>query len=340
MGVVMLTELYDLPDGILDCDAKDLSGKLSGSTLIHLKGKQPEPLFVCVLQHGNEDTGWLAMRELLRDYQQKELPRSVSLFISNVEASQYGVRRLEHQIDYNRIWPGCDSTGTDEHRLMREVWQKMKERNVFASIDLHNNTGRNPHYACVNKLDNQFFNLARIFSRTVVYFIRPTGVQSMAFAQLCPSVTVECGKPGQEFGVSHARDFVEEVMALESISDEPVHASDMSLYHTVATVKVPEHLSIGFGDEGRDIDFIEDLDQLNFMEQPARKVLAQLNSPVQSHLEAWSETGQEVASEYFQVEENKIMTSRPVMPSMLTRDTRIIKQDCLCYLMERMDIHT
>ncbi|TNF99900.1 MAG: peptidase M14 [Gammaproteobacteria bacterium] len=334
----MLTELSDLPDGLLDCDAKGLSDRLSGSTLIHLKGKQPEPLFVCVLQHGNEDAGWLAVRELLRDYQEKELPRALSLFISNVEAAQYGVRRLEHQIDYNRIWPGCDSTGTDEHRLMREVWENMRERQVFASIDIHNNTGRNPHYACVNKLDNRFFNLARTFSRTVVYFIRPTGVQSMAFAQLCPSVTVECGKPGQEFGVSHARDFVEEVMALDHISDKPVHASDMSLYHTVATVKVPEHLSIGFGEDDRDIGFIENLDQLNFLEHPARTVLGRINKPRQSYLEAWDETGQEVASEYFEYKDNKIRTRKPVMPSMLTRDCKIIKQDCLCYLMERMDI--
>ena len=80
--------------------------------------------------------------------------------------------------------------------MMREVVEQMRARGVFASVDIHNNTGINPHYGCVNRLEAPFLHLAALFSRIVVYFKRPLGVQSAAFAQLCPSVTVECGKPG------------------------------------------------------------------------------------------------------------------------------------------------
>ena len=31
-----------------------------------------------------------------------------------------------------------------------------------------------------------------------------------------------------------------------------------------------------------------------------------------------------------------IVSKVPLMPSMLTRDERAIRQDCLCYLMERV----
>lgn len=334
----MLTELTELPEGLLDKASHEVSEILSEPTLIHLEGENKQPLFVCVLQHGNEDTGWLAMRDLLRDYENKLLPRSLSLFISNVEAAQYRVRRLEHQIDYNRIWPGGDSTGTDEHRLMRQVWETMRERGVFASIDIHNNTGRNPHYGCINKRDNQFFNLARMFSNTVVYFIKPTGVQSLAFAQFCPSVTIECGKPGEDYGVQHARNFVDSVLNLSEISDEDYTHSHAQLFHTVAIVKIPEHLSIGFNDESRDINFVETLDQLNFIEQEPGTVFADVGTSDHSIIEVWSEAGQEVAQEYFKVEGGKLMTRKCLMPSMLTQDTKVIKQDCLCYLMERVPL--
>ena len=334
----MLKELNELPEGLLDKDSHEIYDILSEPTLIHLEGDRPEPLFVSVLQHGNEDTGWLAIRDLLRDYQGKTLPRALSLFISNVEASQYRVRRLEHQIDYNRIWPGGDSTGTDEHRLMRQVWETMRERGTFASIDIHNNTGRNPHYACVNKLDNQFFNLARLFSETIVYFIKPTGVQSLAFAQFCPSVTIECGKPGEGDGVLHARRYVEAALNLDEISKQPLHDDDLKLFHTVAIVKIPEHLSMGFDDDSLDVNFVDSLDQLNFIEQPAGTMIANIHTQDHSVIEAWREDGQEVAQEYFEVRDGRLLTRKHLMPSMLTRDIKVIKQDCLCYLMERMHL--
>lgn len=333
---MQLNELHDLPAGILEMESHQLGECLPGPSLIHLAGEKQEAVFVSVLQHGNEDTGWLAVRALLKRYNGRTLPRALSLFISNVEAARYRVRRLEHQIDYNRVWPGCDSTGTDEHRLMREVWEVMRGRNVFASIDIHNNTGSNPHYACINRLDWRFVCLARLFSKTLVYFIKPIGVQSLAFAQLCPSVTVECGQPGEAGGIEHAQQFIDNVLKLDEIGHEP-DISDAKLFHTVASVKVPDHISVGFAEQGeRDLMLVDDIDRLNFVEQPAGTVFARVCEGERYCVEVWNETGQEVSADYFELRDDLLVTRRPLMPSMLTRDVRIIKQDCLCYLMERM----
>jgi hypothetical protein len=38
------------------------------------------------------------------------------------------------------------------------------------------------------------------------------------------------------------------------------------------------------------------------------------------------------------VRRGELLTRRVVMPSMLTLDERVIRQDCLCYLMERFPI--
>jgi succinylglutamate desuccinylase len=46
--------------------------------------------------------------------------------------------------------------------------------------------------------------------------------------------------------------------------------------------------------------------------------------------------GIDVTNQYFTRRGNALITQRAVMPSMLTLNERIIRQGCLCYLMERL----
>jgi predicted deacylase len=104
--------LDHLPDGLLDCPATHLHDMLQEPTLVHLSGRRPQPLFVSVLQHGNEISGWDAVRRLLKGrYLRDPLPRSLILFIANVRAASRRQRKLTDQPDFNRCWPGSD-TGT------------------------------------------------------------------------------------------------------------------------------------------------------------------------------------------------------------------------------------
>lgn len=213
----MLTILNDLPAGLLQARAADLHQILAGPTLIHLPGARPAPLFVSILLHGNEETGLQAMQRVLGAYRERPLPRALSLFIGNVEAARYGVRRLDHQPDFNRVWPGSEDGGGPEHEIMHRVVEQMQARSPFASVDIHNNTGLNPHHACINELGPHFLHLAALFSRTVVYFRRPKGVQSAALARLCPAVTVECGQPGSRGADEHAASFVQAALHLSQL---------------------------------------------------------------------------------------------------------------------------
>jgi hypothetical protein len=331
----MLRHYEDLPPGLLAAEPAQLADVLGGPSLIHLPGRREHPLFVSVLLHGNETTGFLALQDLLAGYQEKELPRALSIFIGNVEAARDNLRRLAGQPDYNRVWPGTEYPDSPEKRMMAEVVDIMRVRQPFASVDVHNNTGINPHYACINRIEHRFMHLASLFSRTLVYFIRPAGVQSMAFASLCPALTVECGKVGQSAGEVHAKEFLDACLHLSEIPDHPVAAHDVDLFHTVATVRVPGAYSFGFGEQPVDICFIDDLDHLNFRELPAGTTLAQLDSVDELPLEVCDERGREVADRFFQVEGDMLRTTRAVMPSMFTLDERVIRQDCLGYLMER-----
>jgi hypothetical protein len=332
----MLDTLDHLPDGFFESTATELHGILNGPTLIHLPGRRLEPLFVSILLHGNEDTGLKAMQQVLANYRGKLLPRGLSLFVGNVSAAREGVRRLDGQPDYNRVWPGCEPQGLPEERVMAQVVEDMRSRQVFASIDIHNNTGLNPHYACINRLDQRFFRLATLFSRIAVYFVRPLGVQSMAFAGLCPAVTVECGKAGAGASDDHAAAFVGAALHLDHFPAHPVARQDLDLYHTVALVKVPETARFNFGQGEADIVFEAELDHFNFTELQAGTRLGQVAGGFAMPLLAFDDDGQDVAANYFAVRDGELLTRQPVMPAMLTRNERIIRQDCLCYLMERL----
>ncbi|MEF8792400.1 M14 family metallopeptidase [Thiohalorhabdus sp.] len=328
-----LRELDGLPPGLLERPAHELAEALGGPALIHLPGQVEPPVFASVLLHGNETTGWEAVRTLLRDYGGRPLPRSLSLFVGNVAAAAEGERLLPGQSDFNRIWRG----GAAESPLAARVWGRMAERGVFASVDVHNNTGLNPHYACINRLDHRFLRLATLFGRTVVYFTQPDSVQSRAFAELAPSVTVECGKAGDAHGIDHAARFLDAVLHLSDLPDDPVPEQDYDLYHTVATVTVREDVAFGFT-EG-DLVLREDLDHLNFAELPADTGFGRVRFDAAHPSEAVvarDEQGEEVAERYFWLDDAELRTRLTVMPAMLTRDPTIIRQDCLCYLMERL----
>jgi hypothetical protein len=336
----MLRILDTLPPGLLQASPTDLEELLDGPTLIHLAGRRQPALFVSVLMHGNETTGFDALQRMLLRYRpgggQHELPRSLSVFIGNVSAARQGLRRLADQPDYNRVWPaGRDLSDSPERSMMIQVVEEMRGRGVFASVDVHNNTGLNPHYGCVNRIDNRFLQLASLFSRTVVYFVRPDSVQSMSFAALCPAVTLECGQPGARHGVDHALEYLEACLHLSELPNHAVCEHDIDLFHTVATVKIPEQVRFAFGRTDVDLCLVEDLDHMNFTELPAGTQLGTVYGRGGLRLDVVDELGKAVADRYFTVVDGELRTRVPVMPSMLTLDERVIRQDCLCYLMER-----
>ena len=331
--------LHELPAGFLDVSARHIRSLLPRPTLIHLPGQRPEPVFVSLLLHGNEDVGLKAVQQVLKEPLPGKLPRALSLFVGNVAAAAEGLRRLPGQVDFNRVWPGTDQPACPETVMMAQIVASMREQNVFASIDLHNNTGTNPHYACVCSTALPHLQLATLFSRTVVYFIRPRGVQTMAFSLHCPSITCECGKVGDLAGVHRAAELVRSCLHLARIPDHPVSTGDIHLFHTVATVLVPPEISIGFGPEREtaDLMFPTDLDRLNFCEVGPGTELCSRPPHSNARLVILNEAGEDVAADYVSIVGNSLRLKKRLLPSMLTLDERVIRQDCLCYFMERYE---
>jgi hypothetical protein len=323
----------ELPDGFVDAPPEDLLGVLGGPTLIRLPGSRPDPLFVSILLHGNETTGLSAVQDVLRRHQARQLPRAFWVFVANVEAAKERVRRLPSQADFNRVWPGSDAPDGPEARLMREVIAALRERPPFASVDIHNNSGMHPFYACVTNTELESLRLATLFSRIVIHFLQPRGVATAALAALGPAVTIECGRSGE--WVEHTAQCLDAVLHLTDFPRHPLVHGDVDLFHTVATVKVPPEVSLSFDGSVADIAFRDDLDHLNFSELPPGTRLAQVRRGGDL-LVVSGDDGRNRWREVFDVRGDALVLQREVIPSMLTRSVEAVRLDCLCYLMERM----
>ena len=330
----MLNELNHIPEGFLEAKSENLHDLLGGPTLIHIEGDNPTPLFISTLLHGNETTGFYAVQKLLKKYTETQLPRSLSLFIGNVEAATQDQRHLDTQPDYNRIWPGTHISDSSETDMMKNIVRIMHKRKPFASIDIHNNTGHNPHYACLNILNPHALQLASLFSNTTVYFTDPKGVQSSAFSDFCPAIVLECGQSGEADGISHSNRFIDYVLNLDSIPEgNPEH---LNLYHTIARVTIPAQFSFGIEDNN-DIKLLGALEDKNFHELSSGSTFALTNNS-DVILNVINESSEDVTNEFFDVIGNKVRLKRDITLSMYTTNTRAISQDCLCYFMEKIHV--
>ena len=330
-------ELDHVPDGLLERPASALYQQLTGPTLIHLQGREKRPLVISVLQHGNEVTGWEAVRRLLKShYPLNDLPRSLLILIGNPLAAKHRLRRLDDQPDFNRCWPGGSEVDSGYTRLFRRIHDRMRELQPLAAIDIHNNTGLNPHYAAVNLIRSDYLRLASLFSSKVVYFTMPAGTMSLSMSEHCPSLTLECGQAGEIHGTDHTLAFLETCLHLDSISSKPIAANAVHLFHMVATVRVNDNVLFGFGRVPAELSLREDLDKFNFCELPPGTSFGRLNNHSRQPLFAVNPEGVDVTKEYFSFDRGQVETTRETMPSMLTLDRRVIQQDCLCYLRDRI----
>jgi hypothetical protein len=334
LPVTNLTILDRVPDGLLDAGARDLGEVLDGPTLIELGDGDRAPLFMSVLLHGNEDSGLGAIQRVLRTYADKPLPRPLMILIGNVAAASKGLRRLDGQPDFNRVWPGCEEDGdSDEARIMAEVHRRVIARRAFAAIDIHNNTGRNPHYAVVCVREPEVMALAARFAPRAVLFRGLPGTQTSSFSGLISAITIECGQPGCEANAAAAADLVHNVLVLDDLAAMPGDAH-LALFHTLARVRVKPRIALARGADDPWLALDPELDRHNFSHVEPGFRFGATNDPMP--VEVVDEQGQDVAHDYFVVEDGELRVRQDVIPAMLTVDERIIRQDCLCYIMEEL----
>lgn len=332
-----------MPHGIERLAATDLHSVLDGPSLIEIPGEREPPLFVSVLLHGNEIGGWEAVRQLLRSLEGRPPKRSLCLFFGNVEAAREGVRHLPDQPDFNRVW-----NGGPDHKFVdiaRQVTEHMRRRGCFASIDIHNNSGVNPCHVCVAALNWNTLRMASLFSSITVLVDYPTSIQTAAFSEFCPAVTLEAGQPGDPQGISKAVEMLEAILEMDSIDDLVVDdGSHAWLYATKARVELQvacefEFSSRPLGNGTADITLLADIEKRNFEVLPAGTPFASVPLGRDVPLFVTNRLGEVDVDVYFERQGTQVLLAREVIVSMYTSNVNSVRQDCLCYLMEPIALH-
>jgi succinylglutamate desuccinylase len=323
--------LHGLPDGFFDVSCANIRSLFPNPTLIHLDGKDPSFLFISILLHGNEYTGLKVMQKILDEYAQ-DLPRSMLMFIGNVRAAEANRRYLPDQVDYNRCWPGTELEPGATSQMMQRIVEIAHGLPLFAAIDIHNNTGKNPHYACITDPNMQNQNLAARFNRVGMVF-NHRGVSTMAFDGICPAITLECGLPGDQQGIEHACRFVEGMLSLDVLPQSQPTRHALHLVESHLTLNIPEDVSFAFGPAADvDLRFEHDFEDRNFTLFDPHQVFG--HTRVARPLSVTDTDGHDVTDEILRVEEGKIYLNNTLMPAMITRDRLVIRQDCLCHLLQ------
>ena len=332
-----LTILDQIPSAFLSISHRQIKELFETPTLIHLKGDKKPALFISILLHGNEYSGLQIMQEILKKYKNTQgytLPRSIWLFVGNVEAASQGLRRLDNELDFNRAWPGTKEPDAPTAKLIAEVMKKITEDELFAAIDLHNNTGKNPPYGCISVVNEKNKYLSSFFNHIAMVFHTPKGVSTMAFDDICPAITLECSTPGNRLGIDRAVALIDDLMHMDHFPDKPLPSHDLQLVQNSAVLKIAENVNFGFEDEkgNFDLTLIENFDRHNFTRLETSEIFAY--TTLDKPLIATAEDGTDITNELIRNDNGAISLKKPLMPAMITLDKRIIVQDCLCYLLE------
>ena len=325
-----------IPKGFLEMRPREVTQLIDSPTLLHLKGEKDQPFFISVLLHGNEYSGLIILQRILKKYYNQILPRSLIIFVANPRACAQGLRHLKDQPDFNRIWKGGSSY---EDSLIQPVLQYAKDQKIQGAIDIHNNTGRNPVYACINQKKEEFIKLAQVFSENIVYFTKPDSVLSIALSDMCPAIVIECGLPNDSQGIVSGVTLIESILNKEEkwkknqIKRTPIH-------HTYATLYIELDSHVHFYPQpvlkGKNICFIDDLDKLNFKQLKVGTFLGKVSDSKQIKL--IDKNGKNIFNQFFSIVENNLTVKSSFIPGMLTKDIQIAKSDCLGYVMEKIPL--
>ena len=303
-------------DQLLDVGARELHRFLTGATVFDLSKDAVRPFFISTLLHGNETSGWDAVRRFIRDYPDA----SIVLFIGNVHAAAEDMRHLPSEADFNRIWQQ-----QPWHSRLNDLLETYQP---WCGIDIHNNSGPNPHYSVVTDLSSSTLALATLFSNKVIFTDHTLDILAHAVSAFCPALTIETGTVDDPESVHRAYGFLEQLNEIREIPD--LLQCNLETYATVGIVKV-ENENGGLENYP---SFDESLERKSFKTLPA-------GSPFINFLpNGWRVNvldpahDLDLTHDFLEFRDRQAFLKRDVVMSMFTHKPLLAIQDCVCYFLK------
>ncbi len=311
---------HEFDDGLLEVEAKDLHQWLSGPTIFDLRHHRKRPFFVATLLHGNETTGWDATRHFIEAHPEA----SFILLVGNPTAAAAGMRHLPHEMDFNRVWlqePWCSTL----RALLADV-------DPWCGIDIHNNSGPNPHYSVVTNRKAATLSLATLFSNKIIFTDHTLEILGHALSLHCPALTIETGTVDDPRSEERAFNMLHQLNELDEVPDASFDA--LESFATLGIVKVQhEHADLCTFPQ-----FSTELEDKSFSVLPAGSRFAERLSNGW-HLTVSNPANKlDLTCEYFDFRDQGVYLKQDVVLSMFTRKPLLALQDCVCYFLASVNL--
>jgi hypothetical protein len=328
-----------LPDGVdeqlLSLSPLAAVRALEVPTLVRVPGtgQLPPRAFACLL-HGDESTGLEAALAVLR--RRRQWPFDLYVLIGNVPAAAadggFAHRYLDEQEDFNRIW-GLD-VDSPQRAAAAAIHELLVGAGLEALVDVHNNTGNNPFYAIVTTDHPRDYNLATLFTTTVLRWDLLVNTLMESMPAEVSAIAVECGLPGLPESRAFAVDGLRRFLGTRRFRDDRVRF-DVDVYGGLVKVKVVDEVDFAFGGgiHGRDFVVADGADVVNFVEVEAGHVIGHVPPGRPLPLRAVGPDGADVTDQHLAcTEDGAVVVTQPTIPVMMTRTVAAARKDVLCYL--------
>jgi hypothetical protein len=325
-----------LDDALLDTDEHSLLQALGRPTLIRIPGEGTQPpRALSVLLHGDESTGLQAIHRVLQH--RRRYPFDLYVMIGNVQAALappgFASRYLDDQEDFNRIW-GFDDPTTPQRVAADAILAELRAAGPESVIDIHNNTGDNPFYAILTRVEPRALSLATLFTTTILRWDLQAATMMEALNDVATTAAVECGLPGRPESLAFAIDGIRRYLAAPPL-DEPARVADHDLLGGLVKVTVDPDARFRFGgelDDEHDLVLRPDADVHNFVEVPPGHVLGAIHPGAALPLRAVDARGRDVTADHLVARDGEVALRRTSVPVMMTRTVAATRKDCLFYL--------
>jgi hypothetical protein len=331
---------YDELKALLEGSDEDVLVALGGKpALIRIPGteRHPRARLVACLLHGNEDSGFRAVTELLREA--PHYPYDLWVLIGNVRAATtegwFANRYLDDQEDFNRVW-GLEPPTTRMRRCAAAVLEELAEADLEAAIDLHNNTGKNPYYAITPRQEPAWLHLGAVCADIVLHWGFRAHTLMQALSEQCPAIAVECGLPGLPESAAFAADALWRYLEADDLDGVRRPREAYVMRHRVE-VRPEVPFAVG-GTLSEDLELVltPEMDGHNFGMLLAGTEIGRVHAGSAVPLLAMDMRGRDTTDEFFQVTpRGSVVVTQDVTPVMMATTVVQIRRDCFFYIARR-----
>ena len=321
------SELAQDPEALLRRHQSPLCIKVDGEDTSRCR-------VLVTLLHGNEPSGWRAVWHWLCAEERPAV--TLLLVVASVAAALHDApfshRMLPRARDLNR----CFSPPFDDEQghLAEEILTLLRLHRPEAVVDMHNTSGRGPHFAVVAFDDPRHDAIAALFSHRLVVCSLGLGALMETSDEACPVVTVEVGGREDPGADAVAMAGLERFVRAAEIRPRRDDMPRLAKLHAPLRLELCDGVTLTYADTprpGHDVTLNPVIEHHNFGTVAEDTPLGWTRADPRQLFRARDASGLCAVRQLVRVADGVLYPAQPLILFMITTHVGIAESDCLLY---------